>query len=260
VTGPALTASQPTMTDLPLETPPRPPRWFLPVVGTSIVVMIAATNIGNIVWPCAVALPGADSTSSVCTAPVLSWFDGNPLGLLMLNSSNKYLLATSVLTEWLPFVSIALVRLLLPDPLFYLLGYVYRGKALNWARQVFPGMDPVFDQFESQGGATRRVLDVAVVVAPNNPVSLLAGVAAMPWRRFLVLNVVGTIGRIALMRGIGTVFSDQIEDVLEVVARYQRWLTLGSLVLVLLYVVYQVVGRRGLVGGVESLEDELGDD
>ena len=122
-------------------------------------------------------------------------------------------------------------------------------------------MDPVFDQFESQGGATRRVLDVAVFVAPNNPVCLLAGVAAMPWRRFLALNVVGHDRPHRADARHRPVFSDQIEDVLEVVARYQRWLTLGSLVLVVLsYVVYQVVGRRGLVGGVESLEDELGDD
>ena len=49
-------------------------------------------------------------------------------------------------------------------------------------------MDPVFDQFESQGGATRNVFDVAVFVAPNNPVCLLAGIAAMPWRRFLALS------------------------------------------------------------------------
>jgi hypothetical protein len=62
------------------------------------------------------------------------------------------------------------------------------------------------------------------------------------------------------MRTIGTIFSDQITDVLDLVARYQRWLTIGSLVLVGLYVAYQVIGRRGLVGGVESLEDELGDD
>ena len=149
---------------------------------------------------------------------------------------------------------------MLPDPLFYLLGYLYRGRALGWARQVFPGMDQVFDQFESQGGASRRVLDAAVVIAPNNPVCLLAGVAAMPWRRFLTLAVVGTLGRIALMRGIGLLFSNQIEDVLDVVARYQRWFTLGSLALVVAYVAYQVVGRRGLVGGVESLEDELGED
>jgi hypothetical protein len=190
----------------------------------------------------------------------VSWFADNPYGLLMLNSSNKYLLATSVLTDLLPFAAIALLRLMAPDPLFYLLGFLYRGRALNWARQVFPGMDPVFDQFESQGGATRNVLNAAVFIAPNNPVCLLAGIAAMPWKKFLLIAVSGTVARIALMRGIGSLFSDQIEELLDVVARYQRWFTLGSLLLVGAYVAYQVIGRRGLVGGVESLEDELGDD
>jgi uncharacterized protein (DUF3820 family) len=122
------------------------------------------------------------------------------------------------------------------------------------------GMDSVFDQFESQGGATRNVLNAAVFIAPNNPVCLLAGIAAMPWKKFLLIAVSGTVARIALMRGIGSLFSDQIEELLDVVARYQRWFTLGSLLLVGAYVAYQVIGRRGLVGGVESLEDELGDD
>lgn len=247
------------MTDTPLAPPPTVPRWFLPVVGSCIVALIAANNIGNVVWSCAV-VSDAGSASSMCTWPGVSWFADNPLGLLMLNSSNKYLLATSVLTDWLPYTAIALVRLMLPDPLFFMLGYIYRGRALGWARQVFPGMDKVFDQFEAQGGASRRVLDAAVFIAPNNPVCLLAGVAAMPWRRFLALAVTGTLARIALMRGIGLLFSNQIEDVLDVVARYQRWFTLGSLALVVAYVAYQVVGRRGLVGGVESLEDELGKD
>ena len=82
----------------------------------------------------------------------------------------------------------------------------------------------------------------------------------MPWRRFLALVVTGTVARIAVMRGIGLAVEEQITDVLDVVARYQRWFTLGSIALVLAYVIYQVAGRRGLVGGVESLDDELGGD
>lgn len=62
------------------------------------------------------------------------------------------------------------------------------------------------------------------------------------------------------MRTIGLVFSDQIENVLDVVARYQRWFTLGSVALVAIVLVYQVVGRRGMVRAVETLEDELGED
>lgn len=247
------------MTDSPTPTPIRAPKWFLPLVGGGIIALIIASNLGNAVWSCAVVTdPG--KASSICELPGVSWFAANPLGLLMLNSSNKYLLATSVLTELVPYVLIALVRLSIPDPLFYMLGYIYRGRALHWARQVFPAMNPVFDQFQSQGGATQRVLDVAVFVAPNNPVCLLAGVAAMPWRRFVALNLAGTLSRIALMRTIGLVFADQIEDVLDVVARYQRWFTLGSIALVVFVLVYQVTGRRGMVRAVESLEDELGDD
>ncbi len=248
------------MTDHTLDTPHvTPPRWFLPVVGASIVALIAANNIGNAVWSCAVVSdPG--KASSMCTWPVVRAFSDNPLALLAFNSSNKYLLATSVLTSVVPYAVIAFVRLMLPDPLFYLLGYVYRGRALGWARQVFPGMDPLFDQFEHEGGSTRRLLDAAVFIAPNNPVCLLAGVAAMPWRRFLFLSASGTIARIALMRGLGLLFEDQIKDLLDVVARYQRWFTIGSVVLVVLFLIYQVVGRRGLVGGVETLEEELGED
>ncbi len=247
------------MTDSPTQAPLHAPRWFLPVVGAAIISLIVASNLGNAVWSCAVVSdPG--KASSICSWPGVSWFADNPLGLLMLNSSNKYLLATSILTDLVPYVLIALIRLSIPDPFFYLLGYIYRGRALHWARQVFSGMNPIFDQFESQGGATQRVLDVAVFVAPNNPVCLLAGVAAMPWKRFVLLNVTGTLSRIALMRTIGLVFSDQIENVLEVVARYQRWFTLASVALVAFVLVYQVVGRRGMVRAVETLEDELGDD
>lgn len=245
------------MTDTSTATAP-PPRWFLPAVGAAIVTLIAATNLGNAIWPCAVAVAEAGTGSAICSWPGVSWFEGSPLRLLALNSSNRYLLATSVSTDLVPYVLVALLRLMAPDPLFYLLGFTYRGKALNWARQVFPGMDRAFDQFESQGGATRRVLDGAVFIAPNNPVCLLAGVAAMPWRRFVVLAVSGTLARIALLRGIGQIFSDQIEDVLEVVAQYQRWFTLGSIALVGVYLTYQLVGRRGLVGGVERLDDDLG--
>jgi uncharacterized membrane protein YdjX (TVP38/TMEM64 family) len=121
------------------------------------------------------------------------------------------------------------------------------------------GADPLFDQFTADAGAFRRVLDVLVLVAPNNPICLLAGVAGMPIRRFVALNLTGTLGRLLLMRGLGTVFSEQIDDFVDVVARYQKWFTVVSIVLVMAYLAYQTIGRKGLIGGVEELGDELGD-
>lgn len=232
------------MTDL-AETPQHPthPRWLLPLLGTGIATLLIAANIGNVVW--------------------VRWvnpIDGHPLWLLALNSSNRYLLITSIITSWPPYVAIAMARLLAPDPLFYILGYAYRGRALGWARNVFPGMDGIFDQFEQDRSGFKRILDVAVVIAPNNPVCLLAGVAAMPIRRFIALNVIGTLGRILIMRGLGLLFEEQIQHLLEIVGRYQRFFTLGSLALVAGYLIYQTVGKRGVVGGLETLEEELGED
>ncbi len=68
------------------------------------------------------------------------------------------------------------------------------------------------------------------------------------------------MGRVLLMRGLGHLFEDQIEDVLDVVDRYQTWLLWGSVALVAALVVWQMLSDRGLVGGLEELEDELGDD
>ncbi|MBS1838391.1 MAG: VTT domain-containing protein, partial [Actinobacteria bacterium] len=179
--------------------------------------------------------------------------------LIALNSTNKFLLATSVTAPFIPFLVVATLRLLAPDPLFYAIGRIYGDRALHWARDVFPGTGPLLDEVGTDGGAVRRLLHVLIVIMPNNPVCLVAGVTRFPIRRFVVLNVLGTIGRVLLMWWIGHLFSDQIHDLLDVVARYQRWFLLASVVLVVAYLAWQVIGRRGLIGGVEELEDELGD-
>jgi membrane protein DedA with SNARE-associated domain len=244
--GPETTAPGPSEGSRPERVPPDEvlppvshPRWLLPVIGASIVALVIANNVGNAVWA--------------------SWINENPLGLLALNSSNKYLIGATPNTGWIEVLFVSTARLMAPDPLFYMVGYIYRDRAVHWARRVFPASGALFDQLESDQGQFARILDALVFIMPNNPVCLIAGVVGMEVRRFLVLAVTGTIGRIILMRGIGTAFSDQIEDLLDVVARYQRWLLIGSVVLVVGYVLWQLRSHRGLLGGVEDLEEELGD-
>lgn len=218
----------------------RTPRGLLPLIGAAIIALVVANNIGNAVWA--------------------RWIETNPIGLLALNSTNKYLLGTSVVTDFWPYLIVASLRLLLPDPLFYSLGYLYGPQALHWAKRVFPGIDPVIEQFEADESGFKKILNPLVFIAPNNPVCLFAGVAAMPLRRFITLNVVGTVGRVLLFRLIGYLLRDQIEAVLSTVSRYQAWFVRGSIILVVIYLAWQILGRRGLVGGVESLGDEFGED
>lgn len=215
----------------------QPPRWLIPVFGTAIVLMIIATNLGNVLF-----------------ARLL---DGDQLILLALNSTNKYLLLTALDTEALPYYLIAISRLLAPDPLFYILGLVYGDRALQWAQKVFPGIDPLVEQFTQDRTVFKKLLIPAIVIAPNNPVCLLAGVAAIPWKLFLVLNVIGTVGRVVLFRQLAFIFEDQVEAIVETAVQYQGWLTRGSFVLVAAYVAWQVLSGRGLAGGVDSLDEEL---
>ncbi len=219
---------------------PTHPRWLLPSLTAGIIALVVASNLGNVVWA--------------------SWAEDRPLGLLALNSSNKYLLITSISLDAVPMVVVATLRLLAPDPIFFAMGWLYGDRALHWARRTFPGSTQLLDQVHQDPRLVHKVLNVLVVVAPNNVVCLVAGVVRFPIRRFIVLNVVGTVGRVLLMRWIGLFFEDQIEDVLDIVNRYQTWLIWGSVAAVAAVVIWQVVSDRGLVGGLEELEDELGDD
>lgn len=228
------------MTDADLA-PDRPthPSWFLPVVGAAIIALVVANNFGNVIWA--------------------EWVIDQPLALLALNSSNKYLLATSVNTDLVAVLVVSTLRLMAPDPLFYAIGYFYGDRALKWAGNVFPGIGPVIEQARADDGSFRWLMTALLVIMPNNPVCLVAGVVRVPFVRFVSLALIGTVGRILLMRVIGSIFEDQIEDVLEVVARYQRWFLLASIVFVVGYVAYQASRRKGLIGAVEELEEDLGD-
>lgn len=227
------------MTDT-LATPrPAHPRWLLPVIGAAIIALVIANNVGNAVWA--------------------AWVVERPLALLALNSTNKYLLATSVVTDLWPYLLIACLRLLAPDPLFYAIGYLYGDRALHWAGNVFPGIKPVIAQAEADEGSFKVLMSALLVIMPNNPVCLIAGAVRVPIARFIVLNVIGTVGRVLLMRWIGFLFEDQIQDLLDVVVQYQKWFLLASIAGVIIYVGIQATRRQGLIGAVEELEDELGD-
>ncbi len=228
-----------TMTDTLASPQPTHPKWLLPVIGAAIIALVVANNVGNAVWA--------------------AWVVERPLSLLALNSTNKYLLATSVVTDLWPYLLIACLRLMAPDPLFYAIGYLYGDRALHWAGNVFPGIKPVIAQAEADEGSFKILMSALLVIMPNNPVCLIAGAVRVPIARFITLSVVGTIGRVLLMRWIGYLFEDQIQNLLDVVVQYQKWFLLASIAGVAIYVGIQATRRQGLIGAVEELEDELGD-
>src|ERR1044071_1792035 len=90
----------------------KPGRGVIALMAIPIVALIVLSNIGNAVAPTLV--------------------NSHPLALLALNSQNRTLiLTTNHLDAW-SYYLVGSLRLLVSDPLFFLLGYWYGDTAIDW--------------------------------------------------------------------------------------------------------------------------------
>jgi membrane protein YqaA with SNARE-associated domain len=151
------------------------------------------------------------------------------------------------------FLSIALVRELIGDPLFYLFGRRYGETGIRWLEQRSP---------ESRWLRTvermfRRASYVVVAVWPINVVCVLAGATKMRPLAFFSLNITGTLVRIGLIFWIGDLLEDPIREIVSFIARYQWYLTGITFTMVAIMLVRQGMHGRGAVQTVDELQDEL---
>ena len=171
----------------------------------------------------------------------------HPLLQIALQPRNRYLLLGSPNIDTIPFYVVGFVRLVLTDPIAFILGWQYGDAAIAWAERRM-GDSGVIRTIERWFG---RVAPVVILIAPSMYWCILAGASRMKPRLFIALNVTGTIGRLVLFRLAGDAFRVQLEDVLDWIQRYQVWLIAASAVLV----VIQLIGKdRGtaVVTGASS--------
>ncbi len=182
------------------------------------------------------------SAGYVASATWPTLVNDHPLWLLGLSSLNRYLVATTPVTDFWPFLVVGTARLMLPDPFFYLLGWWYGDRGLVWLNHRFPSVLRSWALFEK---FFRRFRYPAVFVAPNNAVCLLAGVDRMPFVPFLVTGFAGTVARILLIRATGDLFASPLGWVLDFVERW-RWPLLAiSVTGVVIGLLTDVAGRKG---------------
>jgi membrane protein DedA with SNARE-associated domain len=199
----------------------------VPIIGATLVAMI-----GDVVGP--------------------GLINEHPLWQITLNPRNRWLLlAASQVAAW-PFFIVGFVRLVAIDPLFYLTGLQHGDAALRWAERRLGDEAGLVRKVEHWFG---RAAPGVVLVAPNGYVCLLAGATGMRIRTFLLLNVIGTVGRLTLFLVAGAAFRVQLLDVLEFIQRYQWWLVALSLLIVSI----QARRRRasGALESVGTIEQEL---
>jgi len=176
----------------------------LPLLLGAVAVLVVASNLGNLFYATLV--------------------ERRPALLLSLNSTNRVLVGVTNQLDAPTYYGIGFVRLLVADPLFYLLGLFYGDAAIRWIEKKMGDGAASIVWFEKAFNKARYPI---VLIAPNNPVCLLAGASGMPVPVFLALNAVGTIARLYLARLFGAAFTAPISAVTGFLDRY-RWPILAA--------------------------------
>lgn len=202
----------------------------LPWLLAPYAVMVVLSYVGDIVGP--------------------SLITEHPLWQIFINPRNRWLLLASPQVDAVPFFVVGFFRLVLTDPIAYVLGWQYGDAALSWVEKKMGDQNGFLRRVERGFG---KVAPLVILIAPSFNWCVLAGATRMRVRLFVTLNVVGTIGRLVLFRLAGEAFRDQLEDVLGFVQRYQWWLVGLSFAVVAV----QLVRRGDAVETPEEMAAEI---
>ena len=199
-----------------------------------LVGLVVVANLGNILFA--------------------SFVNQRPGLLIAMNPSNRNLALTSGNLTAVAFYTIGFARLLLPDPLFFLLGRWYGDASIRWMERTAPSYGELLRGLERWFYKARVPV---VAFMPNNPVCLFAGAADMSWGLFMAANVLGTIGRLILIRMFSSVFADLLGTVRDFIADYRWPITALSIVLVAFTIWNDRRGGRDGVGDLLNIEEGM---
>jgi membrane protein DedA with SNARE-associated domain len=178
----------------------------------------------------------------------------HPLWLMVLNARNRNLVLVVNQVDTVPYYVVGTFRLLLSDPLFYILGYCYGDTATRWMERQAPTYGRFMRTAERWFGIAAYPL---VFLAPNNYICLFAGAAGMSIPVFLALNVSGTIFRLWIIQVIGNIFDKPIDSLLGFIQDYRIPLLILSFGLVGFTVWNERRQGGSEIGELRHLEDEL---
>jgi len=212
----------------------RPGRRRLALVIAPIIGLIIANNVGD-------ALATTLATS-------------HPLTLIALNARNRNLVLVTNELDALSYYTVASARLLVSDPLFFLLGHWYGDAAVSWMEQRTRTWGTTLRQLE---GWFSRAAYPLVLIAPNNFICLMAGAAGMSVGAFFATNLLGTLIRLYLIRRLGETFEAPIDELLEFLAEYRVPLLILSVVLVGATALFELRRGDSEIEAVLHLDEEL---
>lgn len=211
-----------------------PGKHTLKLLAVPIVGLIVLSNVGD------------------ALAPEL--VNSHPLQLLAMNARNRNLILVTNQLDAVSYYLVGTLRLLVSDPLFFLIGYWYGDAALDWMEQRTKTFGKTLRQWESWFGKAAYPI---VFIAPNQYICLFAGAAGMSVAGFFTANIAGTIVRLYLIRRLGETFEAPIDDLLGFIRDYRTPLLIVSVVL---FAVVMVNELRQTKGEVEAIAERIDDE
>lgn len=205
--------------------------WLLAPFG----VVAASGMIADWIWPTLV--------------------NDHPLLLLTMSAKNRFLLLTAPQLGMLAFFIVGFVRLLLTDPLTYLLGREYGEQALVWIEGKTSTAKPGRSYIRGAERLFARAAPLVILVAPSALWCMLAGAARMRVATFITCNVVGTIGRLTLFWYAADALRGPLESLLETIEEFQMPLIAATVGLGVLQTVRS--RRRRAELGVDEAEIDV---
>lgn len=199
-----------------------------------LIVLVIAANLGDAFMPYLV--------------------DNNPLLLIALNARNRNLALVTNQLDAFSYYTVGFIRLVLSDPLFYLLGWFYGDAAVRWVER---NTQTLGDSLRWVERNFKKFALPLVFAIPNNFICLFAGAAGMRPAVFALANVSGTIVRLYIIRSLGETFSGPLDWLVEFIGNYRLPLLGLSIALVIFTFFNERKRGGGELTGLTHLPDEL---
>jgi membrane protein DedA with SNARE-associated domain len=178
-----------------------------------------------------------------------------PLVLIALSPRTRNFVIVAANVSLLPFLAVAVARLLLTDPLFFWFGRRYGDVTLRWAERRF-GVAAKWLTWLEKG--FKRASWPMVALVPNNWICMLAGATAMNIWVFATLNIGGTVARMWLIWAIGDRFKDPLLEVTGWISDNRWWLTGITIAIVAVSILHSMrTSPRGAIDTPAEILDEL---
>lgn len=157
-------------------------------------------------------------SAQIGTAFAPSLIVKQPLAMLALNSSNRYLFLVVNQIDAPVFYAVALARRLAPTIAFFAVGTWYGHRATSWVARRDPS---TYKMVEVAERAFDRAGWLVVTVFPLPIVTLLAGARRMDPRRMIPLLVVTIAARLVVYRLMGDAAAEPLETAVDWIARWR---------------------------------------